>query len=132
MIERIVLTIALLLLGAIVFHMVTQWQLQRMRQQATSDGVGQAGVPTILYFTTPTCGICRLQLVPRLEQLQTEVGEDNLQITGIDITQNWEAAEQWQIFSVPTTVVLDAAGQPIKVFQGMMQPNDLRATLETI
>ncbi len=129
MIERIILALVVLLLGAIVYRIYTRRQLHQLQNQAPTDLLTQTGVPTILYFTSPTCAVCRLQLVPRFEQLQAEMGADRLQITGIDVTENWEAAEQWHIFSVPTTILLDVTGQPVKVFQGVVELRALRDAL---
>lgn len=60
------------------------------------------GVLTIAYFTTPTCGPCRM-LKPRLEELETE--NEGLTVTRIDAYDYPTLAEEHGVRSVPTLLL---------------------------
>ena len=55
----------------------------------------------VLYFSAPWCGPCR-SFKPVMESLQTEMS-----ITFVDVDSSPQTAQQYNVRSVPTTVVLD-------------------------
>ena len=55
----------------------------------------------ILYFSAPWCGPCR-SFKPVMESLQNEMS-----ITFIDVDSSPQTAQQYNVRSVPTTIVLD-------------------------
>ena len=55
----------------------------------------------VLYFSSPWCGPCR-SFKPVMESLQTEMS-----ITFVDVDSSPQTAQQYNVRSVPTTVVLD-------------------------
>jgi thioredoxin-like negative regulator of GroEL len=55
----------------------------------------------VLYFSAPWCGPCR-SFKPVMESLQNEMS-----ITFIDVDSSPQTAQQYNVRSVPTTVVLD-------------------------
>ena len=55
----------------------------------------------VLYFSSPWCGPCRT-FKPIMESLQTEMS-----ITFVDVDSSPQTAQQYNVRSVPTTVVLD-------------------------
>jgi thioredoxin-like negative regulator of GroEL len=132
MIERILFAVILLIIGFAAY----QWFMRQQIKQATVNSsidpllIGlQPGVPIILYFTTPTCVPCRLQQTPTLQRLQHELG-DALKVIRVDATENPEAADRWRVFSVPTTFVLDGAGQARKVYNGLVDAETLKRELQ--
>lgn len=133
MIERIMIALALLTVGFAVCRLYTRRQLQRASNHALADPLlkGLApGVPTIVYFTTPTCAPCRLQQTPTLQKLQQEMG-DALRVIRVDATQDPDTADRWGVFSVPTTFVLDRTGQPRSVYNGIVDEQTLKRELQT-
>ena len=132
MIERAILTVALLVAGVIAYRVLIMCQINKAKAVKNADPLLAAclpGVPTILYFTTPSCGPCRLQQTPVLKQLQQELGETGLQLIRVDATENPDAADRWGVFSVPTTFVLDKNGQPYRVHNGVVGLETLRQEL---
>ena len=55
----------------------------------------------VLYFSSPWCGPCR-SFKPVMESLQNEMS-----ITFVDVDSSPQTAQQYNVRSVPTTVVLD-------------------------
>lgn len=55
----------------------------------------------VLYFSSPWCGPCR-SFKPVMESLQTEMS-----ITFVDVDSSPQTAQQYNVRSVPTTVVLN-------------------------
>lgn len=133
MIERLLIVIAVALVGVVIFRLLTRRQLAkagRLTQTAAEarDPLLQAaaaGLPTLVYFTTPTCGPCRLRQTPILEMLKQEAGEQ-FQVIRVDATADPDAATRWGVFSVPTTFVLAADGKPRRVFNGVVSADVLR------
>jgi len=55
----------------------------------------------VLYFSAPWCSPCR-SFKPVMESLQTEMS-----ITFVDVDSSPQTAQQYNVRSVPTTVVLN-------------------------
>tara|TARA_E500000178_G_scaffold204892_1_gene202532 strand:- start:204 stop:518 length:315 start_codon:yes stop_codon:yes gene_type:complete len=55
----------------------------------------------LFYFTAKWCGPCQ-RIKPVLEKLSQDVDSDKLKILMIDINENEEIANEFQIKSVPT------------------------------
>ena len=133
MIERLVVVIVLALVGVALYQLSTRYQLRKAAHTAPADpllGDFKPGVPTIVYFTTPTCAPCRLQQTPTLQQLQSEVGSAGLHVIRVDATIDPQAAERWGVFSVPTTFVLDRDGKPRTVYNGVVDSKTLKQQLQ--
>lgn len=133
MLERALIAVVLIAVGVLVYRLVVCWQLRRCADLAANVDPLLAGrkdhVPTIVYFTTPTCAPCRLQQTPVLNQLQAELGENGLQLIRVDATQDPDAARRWGVLTVPTTFVLDKNGHPAKVHNGVVALETLRQEL---
>jgi thiol-disulfide isomerase/thioredoxin len=131
MLERLLITLILLAAGVIVYQLSVRNQIRRTSTFAQTDPLLQAlkpGVPTILYFTTPTCSPCETQQTPALARLQSELG-DRVQIVRVDATEHPEDADRWGVFSAPTTFVLDASGQTRAVNYGVADNHKLKRQL---
>jgi thiol-disulfide isomerase/thioredoxin len=128
MIERTIVVLILLVLGTVLYCGLRRYHVRRAAINAPHDPILRdlrPNIPTIVYFTTPSCIPCRTQQKPALSRLQSELG-DNIQIIEIDAVDNPEAADRWGVFSAPTTFVLDAHGQPREVNHGVADANKLK------
>lgn len=133
MIERVLLVIVFLGAAFALYRLCLWRQTCRAAVTAGVDPLlqgGRCGIPTIVYFTTPTCAPCRLQQTPVLNQLQQEMGNDLLRLVRVDATEDPEAATRWGVFSVPTLFVLDQQGQLRQVFNGVVGLDRLRQALQ--
>ena len=134
MIERLILATVLLIAGTSIYRLYCRTQLQRIRSNANVDsllsGVRQ-DVPTIVYFTTPTCVPCKTQQQPAIQQLKDEVG-DAVQIVQVDATEQPEDADRWGVLSAPTTFILDRNGNPLHVNHGVAPVDKLKRQLTNV
>jgi thiol-disulfide isomerase/thioredoxin len=134
MIERIVVTVALLAVGFMVYCGLRRYHLHRVASAAAGDPILRSlkpNVPAIVYFTTPTCIPCRTQQQPALMRLQSELG-DHIQIIQIDAAEQPDAADRWGVFSAPTTFVLDTRGRPRQVNHGVADAETLRRQIQAV
>jgi len=119
--ERIGITLGLLLAGVGLYWLFTRILLLRARRSQDKDPVDlpgfQPGQPAILYFTTPDCVVCRTTQKPALQRLDTLLGE-HLQLIEINAQEHTDLADRWSVLSVPTTFILDAGGRPQNVNYG--------------
>jgi thiol-disulfide isomerase/thioredoxin len=133
MIERVVVTLLLLVAGFVAYNGLRHYQVRRLASAVNFDPILRdlkPNVPTIVYFTTPTCIPCRTQQQPALTLLQRELGDDHIQIVKIDATEQPDAADRWGVFSAPTTFVLDRHGKPREVNHGVADADKLKRQLQ--
>jgi len=83
------------------------------------------GIPTIVYFTTPDCVVCKTTQRPALNRLREKM-EGRLQVIEINALEKPDLAQQWGVLSVPTTFILDAQGSPQQVNYGVTLEEKLR------
>ncbi|PJF40328.1 MAG: thioredoxin [Chloroflexi bacterium] len=134
MLERVAAVILILLAGALVYKGFSALLVNRARKRVIDDPLLQTlkpNTPAIVYFTTPMCIPCRTQQQPALARLEAEMGEA-VQIIKVDATENPETADRWGVFSVPTTFILNGAGQPQQVNYGVADVTKLRHQLERV
>ena len=133
MIARLLITGLVLAAGFILYQRYSHTHLQRVAQLGSIDPILAStilGIPTIVYFTTPTCIPCRTRQQPALEQLQTELGVNGVQVIKVDATENPSAADRWGVLSAPTTFILDENGQPRDVNYGVADIQKLKRQIE--
>jgi thiol-disulfide isomerase/thioredoxin len=133
MVERLLLVGILFAAGFLLYNYVKHQQIRRTSEfKALRDPVlahVQAGVPAIVYFTTPQCIPCQTIQRPALATVEKELG---VQVVKIDATVDPDAAERWGVMSVPTTFILDGAGRTRDVNNGVADANKLRRQLSAI
>jgi len=88
--------------------------IDRLRDASSDDSA--PGVPRIVYFTTTSCVVCRMQQEPAIERLQQELPE--VVIEHHDAVAERELADEYGILSVPTTAVYDRDGELVTINRG--------------
>ena len=134
MLERLFILIILLALGYVAYRIFTKHQLQKASASITTDAIfetAEIGIPTIVYFTTPNCVICKTTQQPALQRLKTQLGQ-GVQIIQIDAYEQPDAASRWGVMSAPTTFVLDKDLQPRVVNNGVVDEKLLTQQLKAI
>ena len=94
--------------------------LQRSRQRRllgtvrlNSTAPTAAGeVPDILYFTGENCTVCRTHQEPALAKLGP------VRVDKVDAIAERELADRFQVYTLPTTVVMSAEGRALHVNYG--------------
>ncbi len=134
MIERLLIALVLLALGAILYRVYTARQLKRTSATNAIDPLlmgARPNTPIILYFTTPDCVPCRTVQMPVLDKLQTDLGE-NLQVIKVDATERPQDADRWGVLCSPTTFVIDSNGRTRAVNHGTAFYHTLRQQLSGV
>ena len=132
MLERLILTGTLLIVGVLAYVIYRHVHLAKLSKSVELDPILshlKRDIATIVYFTTPMCSPCETQQFPALKTLQSELGEDSIQIVKIDASEDMEAAERWGVMSAPTTFVLDKTFQPTHINHGVADVNKLKGQL---
>lgn len=86
------------------------------------------GAPRIIYFTTESCVVCRVQQIPALDALQAEVPD--LLIERHDAIEDGDLAGEYGVLTVPTTAVYDRYGQLVTINRGFTSAAALHSQIE--
>jgi thioredoxin-like negative regulator of GroEL len=121
--------IAIAAVGAVALLLRVQRGGQRELVGSVVETVGgRAPLPSILYFTGEACTICHTAQKPALRTLAAGI-EPGIDIREIDIAVEPELARRYRVMSLPTTIVLDAAGQVTDINVGFASGEVLRRQL---
>ncbi|HET7088709.1 MAG TPA: thioredoxin family protein, partial [Anaerolineae bacterium] len=99
---------------------------QALRGQATNDGR-----PALIVFTSPTCAPCKLQQMPVVDRLMAGWAE-RIDLRVVDVTEQPDVAARFGVWSLPTTIVLDAGGRVSALNQGVASEQKLREQFERV
>jgi len=121
--ERILIAIAIAGLGVLAYQLTLQ--AQRRRAARGSLERAAAGRVALLVFTSPTCAPCKLQQLPIVDRIRLD-WHDKIEVEIVDVTEKPEAAAQYGVWSLPTTIVLDAQRKVIAINQGVAHEHRLR------
>ena len=75
-----------------------------------AEVIGSADKPVLVDFTAAWCGPCK-QISPILDELSVEQA-DNLQIVKIDVDENPQTTQRYEVMSMPT-LLLFKDGEPV-------------------
>lgn len=126
---RTLLALAIASVGIAVYGLTNRLVLARATQKIKSLDGFSLGIPTILYFTTPTCVPCKTVQRPAIQQVQKALG-DGVQIIEVDASQRMDLADEWGVMSVPTTFIIDRNGQPRQINHGVTRAEKLLVQLK--
>jgi thioredoxin 1 len=102
--------------------------MQRRRAARGSRQRAATGRSTVLAFTSPTCAPCKLQQLPIIDRILAD-WHDKIEVEIIDVTEEPDVAAQYGVWSLPTTIVLDAQRNVIAINQGVAHEQKLRRQL---
>lgn len=88
------------------------FRARRARRVAIGAAAAQASEPYILYFTGDSCTVCKTHQEPALARL----GE--VRIDKVDAVAERALAEQFRVYTLPTTVVIGRDGSAVHVNYG--------------
>ena len=128
MFERIVISMALMGAGIAAYQLVLRTQQRWAAVGSKGDG-RRTGRSTLLVFTSPTCAPCKLQQLPIVNRLLVE-WSDRIETRVIDVTEQPEVAQQYGVWSLPTSIVLKADRSVVAINQGVAHERKLREQLE--
>jgi len=129
MIERTALSITVILLVALLYLAVRTFHLRRA-SGAPLSAAGEGDKPTLLYFRSDSCAPCVTQNY-YLQDLANQY-ENRIAIRKIDADIDREAASQYGIFTLPTTLFVDPGGEVKYINYGLTRTNRLAQQLESL
>jgi thioredoxin-like negative regulator of GroEL len=105
---------ALAVAGVVVLAAVILDTLRssRARRVALLATAAPASEPYILYFTGDGCTVCRTHQEPALARLGA------VRIDKVDAISERQLADRFQVYTLPTTVVMSAEGKALHVNYG--------------
>jgi len=83
----------------------------------------------ILDFYADWCGPCKTQ-DPILEQVTETI--DDVTVEKVNVDDDKERANQYQVRSLPTIVILDDSGEMTERFVGVTQKDEIVTAIEAI
>ena len=134
MTDRLVLFVLIVAVLLAAYVLLRRWQLARVEGFAATDPLLEglrAGVPAIVYFSSPQCAPCEYRQKPALEALRADLGEQ-LQVVEVNALEQPDAVQRWGVLSVPTTFVLDRQGQPREINYGVAGAEKLKQQLQRV
>lgn len=123
MIERTILTFFLIAISLGAFAVFKRQHIRRLAQMNTAV----TNAPTILYFHSDTCAACPAQARFLQDVAQKENGR--LTIQPIDVQAEPEKAARHGVFTLPTTILIDAQGAVREINYGLTNPAKLQQQL---
>jgi thioredoxin 1 len=122
MLERIALVALLSAAGLAGFYLLRLAHVRRMSPVAVVTGV-----PTLLYFRSNTCAVCPTQ--SRMIEQVAAAWNGRLVIEQIDAEAEPDKAGRYQVFTLPTTILLDGNGTVQRVNYGLADDRKLTRQL---
>ena len=116
---------ALALVGGIVLAVacLEAVRSQIARRQAIGATAAPAREPYIIYFTGESCTICRTHQEPALAKLGP------VRVDKVDAINDRTLADQFHVYTLPTTVVMSAQGRALHVNYGYAPATKLERQL---
>jgi thioredoxin-like negative regulator of GroEL len=123
MFERILLAAAIVGLGVLAYQGILRVQRRRAANRSRErTATGRSG---LLVFTSPTCAPCKFQQLPIIDRILLD-WRDKIEVEIVDVTEKPDVAAQYGVWSLPTTIVLDAQRKVIAINQGVAHEYKLR------
>jgi thiol-disulfide isomerase/thioredoxin len=89
------------------------------------------GRPGILVFGSLSCPTCVHAQAPAARKAADSLG-DTAQLVEVDVDESPELAKRYGVVSLPTVFVLDAQGEPRRVYHGFVSAAELRSQVEPL
>jgi thiol-disulfide isomerase/thioredoxin len=125
MFERILITAGLILLGLGAFLLFRYLHMRNASKATVAEGK-----PAVIYFRSDACAPCATQ-GRFLQQLLAEFG-DRIVVEKVDAVHELEKAERYGVFTLPTTLIVDAAGQIRHANYGLADARKLANQLRAV
>ncbi len=129
MYERLLMTFAVMVFFASVFLLVKRRQLA-LANLASQELKKQTNIPTIVYFWSPGCPVCKMIQRRILEGIIAEYGRERLALTAYNTDEAPDVAKEWGVRTLPTTFLLDSTGAIIYISNGLADAEALRSQLD--
>jgi len=92
------------------------------------NDVLKSEMAVLIDFWAPWCGPCRIQ-GPLVEELAKQFEGKNIKIGKMNVDENIETAQKYNIMSIPT-LILFKGGKPEKIFVGLRSKEELEKEIK--
>lgn len=102
--------------------------IEKIYEEDFAERVLKSENPVLVDFYADWCGPCKM-LSPILEQLESE--NDEFEFFKINIDENQDVAEQYEVFSIPNVVVFkngEVAGRSV----GLKGADEMQAFIDSV
>lgn len=106
------------------------WEKSSTEDQAALDAALNRPMPRLVDLGAGKCIPCKA-MAPILEELRVEYA-DRFQTVFIDVWENEDAAEPYNINLIPTQIFYDAAGNELWRHEGFLGKEDILAKWEEL
>jgi thioredoxin-like negative regulator of GroEL len=138
MLQRIEVLLTLAAVVAVAIVLVRAWNARRVRRLLEASGaslwnsLGESpdGRRTLVAFSTPSCAACRKAQAPTVAAVEQRLGASEVRVIRVDAAQRPEVARAFGVLTVPSTVVLGAAGRVVAINQGFAPGDRLLEQLQ--
>jgi thioredoxin-like negative regulator of GroEL len=130
MIERLLLVLLISALGFLFFALIKRRHMRQISDSLGSGPLAAPGQPALLYFRSDSCASCASQ--SRFVQQVEEKWHGRITIQTIDTEQEMEQAQQYNVFTLPTTLIVDSAGTVRHINYGLADTQKLAQQVESI
>jgi thioredoxin-like negative regulator of GroEL len=93
-------------------------------------GVEPDGRRTLISFSTPSCAACHKAQTPAIQIAQERIGAAAIRVIPVDAAEQPQVAKAFGVMTVPSTVIVAAAGQVVAVNQGFVPSTRLVEQLQ--
>ncbi len=128
MYERLMITFVMVAFFWAVLLLMKRRQITLANRASRSNK--QTSKPTIVYFGSNGCAVCKRAQRPILEKILAEYGNEQLGLTVYDADESPDIAKEWGVMTLPTTFLLDSRGTIRHVNNGLAVSGTLRKQLE--
>lgn len=103
--------------------------MNHLSETEFSSKVEQSGRPVLVDFSAEWCPPCKM-LAPVVERLSLEFS-DQLDVYGVDIDQNQQLSQRFNISGVPT-IIFFKDGKEVKKLVGFRDYDTLKREVESV
>ncbi len=128
--ERLLVILILGLVGTGAFTAFKQVQVRQVNRRILAQPT--AGQPALLYFRSEGCAVCPTQARYLEEVLAREGGNGRFSLQTINVDHEPDRAAQYGVMTLPTTMLLDAAGKVREINYGLTPAHKLQQQINTV
>jgi thioredoxin-like negative regulator of GroEL len=129
MYERLLITVVIVMFSGVALMLMKRRQIT-VANRASQQMNKQTNMPTIVYFWSDGCSVCKGTQKPILEGILAEYGKEQVALTSYNVDDAMDIAEEWGVKTLPTTFLLDSTGTIRHVNNGLIVKENLRRQLE--
>lgn len=129
MYERLLITFTVIVFFGALLMLMKRRQII-LANRASRQSNQHTCKPTIVYFGSNACAVCKRAQRPILDKILAEYGNERLLFNAYDVNESPEVAKKWRVMTLPTTFLLDSTGAIKHINNGLIISENLRKQLE--